>query len=91
MKLLLMTLGCTFFLAGCATSKPIQGPNGKPAYLVKCGGAVIDACYKKAAEVCPDGYTLLEKTGGQNGMGLGMGNSMTFTKTTNTLLVECQQ
>ena len=60
-------------VGGCATSKPIQGPNGGIAYFIKCGSAVIDACYEEAAKVCPRGYTFADKQAGQNGMVVPVG------------------
>ena len=29
--------------------------------LVKCGAAVLDACYEEAAKVCPSGYDIADK------------------------------
>lgn len=48
-------------LAGCASAKQVKGPNGEDAYLVECGNAVKDKCTAKAAELCPNGYNLLER------------------------------
>lgn len=47
--------------AGCATSKRVMGPGGGAAYSVKCGAAVLDACYEEAAKVCPSGYDIADK------------------------------
>ena len=52
MKLKSALLAAPFFLIACATSKPIQGPNGTTAYFIKCGSAAVDACYEEAAKVC---------------------------------------
>lgn len=48
-------------LAGCASYKPVKGPNGGTAYEVKCGNAVKSKCTAKAADLCPRGYTVLER------------------------------
>lgn len=48
-------------LAGCATSEQVTGPHGAPAYLVTCGNAVKAKCIEKAATLCPNGYTELER------------------------------
>ena len=52
-------------LVGCAFSKQINGPNGKPAHSIRCGAARADACLEKAGELCPNGYLLLNSTGSQ--------------------------
>ncbi|MHB1077712.1 hypothetical protein, partial [Thiobacillus sp.] len=64
----------TLSLAACATSKPIQGPNGGTAYFIKCGSAVIDACYAEAAKVCPNGYTFVDKQNNPNAVALSNGS-----------------
>lgn len=50
-------------LAGCASIEPspFRGPDGGQAYSMECSGLgrTIDACYRKAGEVCPRGYTML--------------------------------
>ena len=50
----------SLLLASCANieAQAIAGPNGKTAYTMKCtgGGRTMDACKKKAAELCPTGY-----------------------------------
>ncbi len=38
-----------------------MGPGGGEAYSVKCGAAVLDACYEEAAKVCPSGYDIADK------------------------------
>lgn len=65
------------FLAGCATAKPVMGPNGGKAYIVQCGSAGMEFCYEKAAEVCPAGYVLSDKRSG-------------FGYVDNTMLIECK-
>jgi hypothetical protein len=47
-------------LAGCAGVEPqvITGPDGSSAYAMQCsgGGRTVEACYRKAGELCPWGY-----------------------------------
>lgn len=79
-------------LTACATSKPIQGPNGGTAYFIKCGSAVIDACYEEAAKVCPKGYTFVDKQGNPNAIVLSNGaGGFNVVRGPNTMLVECKQ
>lgn len=82
----------TLSLAACATSKPIQGPNGGTAYFIKCGSAVIDACYAEAAKVCPNGYTFVDKQNNPNAVALSNGSSgFNVVRGPNSMLVECKQ
>ncbi len=55
--------------AGCAaTSTPLEGPNKKPGHYVRCGSALLDACYREAARVCPSGYSVVDRQGGGSQM-----------------------
>ena len=85
-------------VAGCATSRQVVGPNGTPAYSIRCGAAAVDSCYEKAGEVCPNGYNVLTSQGakylGQMGSasvsgGYGSATSMPMMAP-NTLLIECK-
>lgn len=79
-------------LTACATSKPIQGPNGGTAYFIKCGSAVIDACYEEAAKVCPNGYTFVDKQNNPNAVALSNGaGGFNVIRGPNSMLVECKQ
>lgn len=78
-------------LAGCATSKPIQGPNGNQAFFIKCGSAVIDACYEEAAKVCPKGYNMVDKQANPNAMITPVGNSLMAVRGPNSMLIECKK
>lgn len=54
-------------ISGCATSQKVIRPDGAGEYLIQCGsGTGWNVCYSKANEVCPAGYTDLEKDGGFN-------------------------
>jgi len=60
-------------LVSCAAVKPVEfkGPNGKTAYSMKCSGMgrTLDDCYKKAGELCPDGYSILSQASSVIGSG----------------------
>ena len=77
-------------LSACATSKPIQGPNGTTAYFVKCGSAVIDKCYEEAAKVCPKGYTVADAQANPNGAIIPSGANLMMVRGPNSMLVECK-
>jgi len=55
-----------FTLTSCMSvdPQPFRGPNGKPAYSMQCSGMgrTIDERYRKAGEVCPDGYNIVDRT-----------------------------
>ncbi len=55
-------------VAACASIDPksFSGPNGKPAYSMRCSGMgrTLDACYQKAGEVCPNGYNIIDRSSG---------------------------
>lgn len=62
-------IGAIFLLAfvvSCAAIEPMQfvGPNGKTAYSMRCSGMgrTLDACYKKAGEICPNGYNIIDRS-----------------------------
>jgi hypothetical protein len=54
-------------LTGCATATTINGPDGQQAQLIECNGAMltISSCFKKANDVCPAGYALLQNSESQ--------------------------
>ncbi len=55
-------------LTSCASIEPNQfvGPDGNTAYSMKCSGMgrTLVACYQKAGELCPSGYTIVHLTSG---------------------------
>jgi hypothetical protein len=79
------------FLVGCATSREIQGPNGKKAYFIKCGSAVMEKCYEEAANVCPKGYIPLDSGSSPNGAIVPVGNTLMFARGPNRMFVECKE
>ena len=48
-------------LGGCASSRTVHGPAGKSAHAIRCGNAFIEACYEKAAQLCPHGYDIVDR------------------------------
>jgi hypothetical protein len=78
-------------MAGCATSRPIQGPNGTQAFFIKCGSAVIDACYEEAAKVCPKGYDVVDRQANPNAMIAPAGNSLMVVRGPNSMFIECKK
>ena len=51
------------FLAGCAKVTEMRESDGGIRYLVGCYGALtpMSACYSKAEELCPSGYTIIDR------------------------------
>ena len=91
MNIVSVSIAVAFLLAGCATSKAVQGPNGGTAYFIKCGSAVVDACYEEAAKVCPKGYTFADRQTNPNAVALPMsGGGFMVARGPNTMLVECK-
>lgn len=77
-------------LASCATSTPMKGPSGGTAYFIKCGSAVIEACYEEAAKACPNGYTFADRQANPNAMVVSSGTGFLVARGPNTMLVECK-
>ena len=80
-------------LAGCASVKQVRGPNGENAYQVKCGNAVKSKCTAKAADLCPRGYTVLERNADRYDDLTRVGNAGALeikADTTTTMLVQCK-
>ena len=86
--LLLVSL---FALTSCMSVEPQQfrGPNGKTAYSMRCSGMgrTMEECYRKAGEVCPDGYTIVDRTSSIVGVP-SQGGSLITTK--QGLAIECK-
>lgn len=57
-----------FLIGGCMSISPQQfsGPNGKTAYSMRCSGMgrTMDACFKTAGELCPNGYDIIDRSSG---------------------------
>ena len=56
-----------FILTGCAVSREVRLADGWPAFEIKCGGplASFGDCLEKAGDICPRGYDVLDKLGGE--------------------------
>ncbi len=88
-----LTLSSTFLiLASCASIDPQQfvGPSGKTAYSMRCSGMgrSLDACYKKAGEVCPSGYSILDRASGTVAMTTSTGALLAAPQ--HNLAIECK-
>ena len=80
-------------LAGCASAKQVKGPNGGTAYEVKCGNAVKSKCTAKAADLCPRGYSVLERNADRYDDLNKVGNAGMLeikADTTTTMLIQCR-
>ncbi len=51
-------------LLGCATADEMVLPDGTKGYKLNCDGAMLSMgdCYKKAGDLCPQGYDLSDTT-----------------------------
>ena len=90
MKPVAIALVVTLALLGCATSRPIKGPSGNTAYVIKCGSARIDLCYEEAAKVCPTGYISADRQDNANVAIVPMGRGFMMARGPNTMLIECK-
>jgi hypothetical protein len=89
-----IVLTLLILLAGCANAKEMKGPNGETAYQVKCGNAVKEKCSEKATQLCPKGYTKLNRNSDRYDDSTKVGNLGLLeikTDTTTTLLITCNQ
>jgi hypothetical protein len=72
-------------LAGCVGVHEVKGPDGKTALALSCGQATN--CYRKAGELCPDGYDFVDRN---NASFVGGTNGSVYGGTETTLVVECK-
>ncbi len=91
LKKILMVSGLLLPLSGCAGFEPerFSGPNGGVAYHMKCSGMgrTLGDCYKKAGELCPQGYQLLDNSSDLVGIPV---NGTTMLATKRSIAVECK-
>lgn len=89
--IVLIAVGSATFLSGCASIDPVpfNGPNGKKAYSMRCSGMgrSLEACYQKAGEICPSGYSIVDRSTGTVGVPTS-GGMMIAPQ--NTLAIECK-
>ena len=78
-------------LASCASIEPHEfvGPNGDQAYSMRCSGMgrTLEACYQKAGEVCPNGYTIIDLNTAT--FGVPSGDSVLIAAR-QTMAIECK-
>ncbi len=78
-------------LSGCMAITPneMRGPNGKTAYAMKCSGfgRTLGACYEKAGEICPSGYTVVDRASSVVGV---PSNGGTIMAPQHSLVIECK-
>lgn len=66
----LLAVGIVLVLTACTTMdiepQKFRGPSGNDAYSMRCSGMgrTLDACYQKAGELCPNGYTIIDRASG---------------------------
>lgn len=64
----ILTVALLLMLTSCASVTPreFRGPNGRTAYSMRCSGMgrTLDDCYQKAGELCPGGYTIIDRASG---------------------------
>lgn len=79
----LCIVGIALALTGCAGNPPVPfaGPSGNPAYSLGCGGLgnSLARCYRRAAELCPTGYGVVDRNSVYDG-----------TVISHQLVVECK-
>lgn len=85
-------LAVAALLAGCAAIEPqrITGPSGKPAYFMQCSGQgrTLAACYQKAGEVCPAGYSVVDRASDSRVFSTAPGQ--VHTSVQHALVIECR-
>jgi hypothetical protein len=91
MKSILTTLLVSIGLIGCLSidPTPFKEPSGKLGYSMRCSGMgrTLDACYQKAGEVYPNGYSIVDRSSGT----VGFMNQGTFMMASqNGLVIECK-
>ncbi len=86
----LLTMG--LYLAACASISPVEvnGPKGKPAFSMECSGfgRTLEACYKKAGELCPSGYNIIDRA--SSVVGIPQSNGSTMMAPQHSLFIECK-
>lgn len=82
MSRFIVALALLTSLSGCATAKPIIGPDGSENQLITCER--IEKCYEKAREACGGNYKLVNTTSNSS-------NGNTWSGTEFSLLVKCEK
>jgi hypothetical protein len=86
-----LNISILLLLASCASIQPqeFKGPNGKTAYSMVCSGMgrTLDECYKKAGEICPGGYNIIDRASGIVAVPVG---GRLVPATQHNLAIECK-
>ncbi len=86
--LVIVTAG---ILSACASVhlQQFKGPNGNTAYLMQCSGwgRTLADCYRRAGEICPDGYRVVKQSSATAAVPAGGG---VVAAPQYTLAVECK-
>lgn len=85
-----LVLLAPLFLLARGTSEQVRRPEGAPAYLVKYGNAVKSRCTEKAVDLCPRGYTELERKADRYDDLTKVGKLELKADTTTTMLIQCK-
>jgi len=83
-----LTVTAAVLLVGCVPARvtSVNGPNGRPAYVLRCG-LHTERCYERAGDLCPHGYDMFDQATGAAVVGTRNG---LVGGTRTTLLVECR-
>ena len=88
MRTILLIVG--LMLAGCSISpKQFVGPDGNTAYSMRCSGwgrSLIE-CYRKSGDLCPTGYTIIDRSSSVVGV-LSAGGTIISTR--QGMAIECK-
>jgi hypothetical protein len=91
-KSLCFVVAAPLLLTACASIQPQQfvGPSGKVGYSMRCSGMgrTLEACYQKAGEMCPRGYSIVER--GSSVASIPQANNTPLITTRESLVVECK-
>lgn len=90
MKTPLVLVVVALVAGGCATHREIKGPNGVPAYYIKCGAAVQYRCYEEAAEVCPNGYSIIDNQSGRVAAAVSSNGTQAIAGSHGSMFIECK-
>lgn len=88
-KAFLAVVPLLFTACAAIESQQFVGPNGKTAYSMRCSGMgrTLDACYRKAGEVCSSGYIIIDRASGTLGVPM---NGGTMMAPQHNIAIECK-
>ena len=92
MRTIVIAASIGLFISACAPVTPnsFNGPNGRQAYSMQCSGfgRTMDACLKKAGEMCPNGYSVIDR--GSNSVAYASATGPFMMMPKESLAVECK-